>query len=253
VFYPPRLDEMGNDFGNKPLLVATGGSTEGTALGDQCAGYTKAAGDLYVGDASSGAYAWSHTELVKDGCALPQHLYCFRSDAPAELTPPGQGGRRVFVSAKPYLIASGSTSNPDTLCQKDADSAGLPSPTRFVAFLATSTVPAIKLLGNNAGPWKRLDDVVVANQAADFANGKLLAPVNLGIGGFLPNRVWTGATDPTAPGTATCNDWKTVSSSAAGIVGDSRTTAAPQWFSLGGSRGAVSCGSADTHVMCIEP
>ncbi len=254
VFYPPRVDELGNDFGNKPLRVATGGSTDGPALGNQCEGYTKPAGDLYVGDASSGAYAWSYTELVKDGCAQPHHLYCFRTDEGAELTPPGQSGRRVFISSKPYAMTSGFKSDPNVVCQKDADAAGLPSAARFVAFLATSTVPAIKLLGGSGVPWKRLDEVVVASQEADFATGKLLAPINLGPDGvtYLPNRVWTGAADPTALGTATCGDWTNPPASASGLVGDSRTTAAPPWFSLG-SRAAVSCASTDTHLMCIEP
>jgi len=234
--------------------VATGGNTDGTSLGDQCGDYTRTTGDLYIGDASSGSYAWSYTELYGNGCAKPFHLYCFRRDVGGAIRPPVQEGRRVFVTSQPYVMTSTGTANPTVFCQKEADNAGLPNAASFVAFLATSSTPAIKLLRSDGPPWKRLDEVVVAGQVSDFANGKLLAPVNAGPDGvtYLPNRVWTGATDPSAPGTATCNDWKSPTLSTPALVGDSRTTARPSWFSLG-DLGTVACNDRDTHLMCIEP
>jgi hypothetical protein len=254
VYYPPRLDEMGNDFGNLSLLVATGGNTDGTSVGTQCGDYKDLAGDLYVGDASSGSHAWSYSKIVPGGCGSPFHLYCFRSDVGLEIAPPPQDGRRIFISSKPYVMTSTGTSNPTVFCQKEADAAGLPDATSFVAFVATGSTPAIKLLKTEGPPWKRLDEVVVAGQVSDFTGGKLLAPVNVGPSGmtYLPNRVWTGGTDPSAPGTATCNDWKSGMTGQSALVGDSRTTAVPPWFSLGDT-GLVPCNDTNTHLMCIQP
>jgi hypothetical protein len=154
----------------------------------------------------------------------------------------------VFVSARPFIVGS---ADPTEVCVQEANAAGLVNPEGFVAFLATGGTPALKALGDQ-GPWKRLDEVIVAVQVSDFAAGKLLAPVNLGPDGvsYLANRVWTGATDPASVGTATCGDWMGLSASA--LVGDSRTTAAPAWFSLG-APGVVRCKDEATHLMCIEP
>jgi hypothetical protein len=251
VYYPPRVDEAGNDLGNVSTLVATGGTIDGVALGDQCTGYTRTTGNLYVGDASSGSHAWSNTQLVPGGCARPFHLYCFRGDVggTVPITPPVQAGRRVFVTNGPYVISG--AANPNVFCQKEADDAGLPNPQGYVAFLATSTTPAMNRIAST-GPWKRPDGVIVANQAADFATGKLLAPFSVAADGktYRPDRVWTGAANPTVPGTATCKDW--TGATAAALAGDGRTTAAPAWFSLGDTA-AIPCSDTNTHLMCLEP
>jgi hypothetical protein len=249
VYYPPRVDEAGNDLGNVSTLVATGGTIDGRASGDQCTGYTSTTGNLYVGDAASGSHAWNYAQLVPGGCARPFHLYCFRSDMLAgAITPPVQAGRRVFVTTGPYVISG--TANPNVFCQKEADDAGLPNPQGYVAFLATSTTPAMKLIAST-GPWKRTDEVIVANRATDLATGNLLAPFSLGPDGtYRPDRVWTGAGDPTGPGTATCNDWSGAATSA--LVGDGRTTATPAWFSLGDTA-TIPCSDPNTHLMCLEP
>jgi hypothetical protein len=252
VYYPPRIDEAGNDLGNVSTLVATGGNTDGTTLGDQCTGYTRTTGNLYVGDASSGSYAWSYAQLVPGGCSSPFHLYCFRSDVSGGIRPPAQAGRRVFVTSRPYVMSGGGAADPNVFCQEEADDARLPNPQGYVAFLATSTTPAMNLIAST-GPWKRTDDVIVASQATDFATGELLAPFSLAPDGvtYRPDRVWTGATDPTVPGTATCNDWGGAVATSA-LVGDGRTTAAPAWFSLGDTA-AIPCSDPNTHLMCLEP
>jgi hypothetical protein len=247
VYYPPRVDEAGNDLGNVSTLVATGGDKGGRALGDQCNGYTRTTGNLYVGDASSGSGAWNQTQLVPGGCASPFHLYCFRSDMNAgAITPPAEAGRRVFVTTRPFVI--GGPANPNVFCQEEANDGGLPNPQGYVAFLATGTTPAMNLIAST-GPWKRLDDVIVADQATDFATGGLLAPFSLAPdGSYRPDRVWTGAANPTVPGTATCNDW--MGATAAALAGDGRTSAAPAWFSLGDT---IPCSGSITHLMCLEP
>jgi hypothetical protein len=168
IYYPPRLDETGKDVGNSHVYVATGGLSDGSAFGSQCGDYNSPTGGLYVGDASDGSYAWAMKELDSSGCGQPYPIYCFRSDGlAADTIPPPQPGRRIFVSAKPFV--PGSSVSPDQMCQADAASANLANASQFLAFLATSTTPAIKRLGASGMPWKRVDDVFVVRQISDFA------------------------------------------------------------------------------------
>jgi hypothetical protein len=252
VFYPPRLDEKGNDLGNKRILVATGGVTDGTNPGiSQCEDYSVPKGDLYVGDASSGSYGWNYTQILKEGCATEMHLYCFRSEGPSgEYLPPKlEGSRRIFVTSRPYLVGK----DINGLCQDDAKNAGLLNSANFVAFVAMTGTPATGRIGDT-GPWKRLDEVIVARQPADFANGTMLAPVNLFPDGitYASSNVWTGATKPNIRGTtATCGDW--TDGSPTGLAGDSRTTATPDWFSPPNTVANVPCSDQTTRLMCVEP
>jgi hypothetical protein len=250
VYYPPRLDETGNDIGNSNTYVATGGDSSGTALGSQCSDYTSPTGSLYMGDAANGSLGWAMSILDSTGCSLPHRTYCFRSDGlVTDLVPPSQPGRRVFLSSKAF-VPSGSGS-PDRWCQSEATAANLVNASQFIAFVSTSTTPALKRLSASGLPWKRVDEVFVVRQISDFAAGKLLAPLGLFADGsqYSSANVWTGASDPSALGTSTCQDWTTNATTLNGLVGGSDTTAAPDWFDVV----PTTCDSATNHLICIEP
>jgi hypothetical protein len=251
VYYPPRLDEMGNDLGNAHTYVATGGNADGTASGSQCGDYTSPSGDLYVGDAAAGSNSWAMRQLDSGGCARAYHLYCFRGDGPiADIVPPAQPGRRIFVSTQPFV--PGSSIGADQMCQADAAAANLANANQFIAFLATSTTPAMKRIRAGGLPWKRADNVFVVRQITDFANGKLMATPGLVASGSLYSnvQVWSGASDASVPGSATCLDWTSGLATSKGLVGDSATTVAPDWFSIGIT---APCNDGNKHVVCIEP
>jgi hypothetical protein len=248
VLYPPRLDERGNDLGNVRISVATGSGPDGSPAGTQCSDYRDTAGGLYVGDASSGSFAWSNRSLDPAGCGIAQHLYCFRSDVTmAVLDPPLQPGRRVFTTSVPFVIKDGLS--PNDVCWRDADAARLPDPKAFVAFLATTKTPALKLVNLTAFPWKRMDGVFIVDQSADLGSGKLLAPIDaLADGrGYTTANAWTGAVEPRAEGTATCGDWGAVAGQ--GLAGDSATSSLPDWFSTAN----IPCTSTTARLVCIEP
>ena len=251
VYYPPRLDERGNDVGNMRTLVATGSRADGSRSGSSCADYTNTSGSLAMGDASSGAYAWSNSSVDNTGCASARRLYCFRRDLnPGFISPPPQDGRRVFVTTNPFVIRDGLS--PNELCWKDAETAGITDPKAFVAFVATTSTPAIKLVKQIGLPWKRMDDVLVARQAGDLGDGKLLAPIDVTADGkgYENARVWTGASDPTAVGSATCGDWTgSVPTTAVGMAGDSQTTSDPMWF----NQTSIPCDNTAARLYCVEP
>ena len=150
MLFRSRLDEKGTDLGNVRIQVATGSGPDGNPAGTQCADYKDPAGDLFTGEASSGSAVWSSRGLTSAACGSAQHLYCFRSDlAVAVITPAPQPGRRVFTTATPYVVGS---TTPDEFCWKDADAAGITDPKSFVAFVATSKTPAMKLVSLTGAP-----------------------------------------------------------------------------------------------------
>jgi Divergent InlB B-repeat domain len=252
VYYPPRLDENGNDLGNTTIYVATGSNQDGSYLGAQCADYTSPTGSIYVGNAAAGSLEWSMTELHSDGCSRSYHLYCFRTDdQSADLTPPPQPGRRVFISQKAFTPST--ATSPDQACQTEAASANLTNPAGFIAFVATTTAAALQRLSATGSPWKRTDDVMVVRQLSDFGAGKLLAPLDLGPDGvsYTTSQVWTGASNPTVQAGANCGDWTSNAASTQGMIGAPSSSAAPDWFSFGGL--ATPCNDTNTHLICIEP
>ena len=254
VYYPPRVDESGKDLGNVHTYVVTGGLNNGTGSDSQCSDYTSPTGGTYVGDAAAGSYLWAMSQLEPQGCGGRYHLYCFRSDAPgADFTPAPVSGRRVFVSAGRFVPGPG-PGHADALCRADAAAANLTDASRFVAFLATNSIPAMKRVIQTTAAWKRVDDVVVARSTADLAGGQLLAPLGLTADGsaYTTFNVWTGANDPISPGSATCSDWTFNASSSSGLVGNSGVSVKPDWFSLANTS-ATACSDTNTHLICIEP
>ena len=253
VYYPPRLDETGNDLGNAHNLVVTGGASDGTIADSQCAGFTSTSGDVAVGDTASGSFLWAKLQTDLDGCGRPYRIYCFRSDlAFGDLAPPPQPGRRMFVTAQPY-IPTGGVAAADSLCQGEAKSANLTG--QFLAFLSTSTTPAMQRISGNGPPWKRVDEVLLVRQIQDFSNGRLLAAPNVTADGktYADFKVWTGSNTPNVVGTDTCKDWMASSDGVHAIVGASNTTASVDWFALGGGNGNIPCSDTNTHLLCIEP
>ncbi|MBN2576245.1 MAG: choice-of-anchor D domain-containing protein [Deltaproteobacteria bacterium] len=253
VYYPPRVDEHGNDLGNVRTWVATGTNADGSPGGSLCKDYTSTTGALIVGDAASGSNAWTNKNNDPAGCGKNLHLYCFsaNSNVMIPIIPPLAEGRLAFVSRDPFLIRD-STTTPDLLCANEAGAKGLPAD-RYLAFIATTQTPAIARFNLDGPPWRRADGVLLTQIPSDLADGKLLAPIDLTLDGkiYTTATVWTGASSPSTPGTAasTCNNWMDPgSSSAAGTVGDSQTSAAMDWFKYTTNP----CASSTTHVLCLE-
>jgi hypothetical protein len=255
VLYPPRVDENGRDLakdlGYVHFPVATGSGPDGKPAGSagQCGDYSTE-GPLVMGDAASGSAKWSSNGEDAQGCTSPRRYYCFRTDVTAPgLVPAKQTGRRVFTTSVPYLLKGGV--KPNEFCMQDAKAASLPG--TFVAFIAYNGASAMSGIDLKGLPWQRLDGVFIVEQPSDLGQMRLLAPIDA-----LPNganyttaSVWTGAAEPRAGGTDTCGDWATPGSIRIyGIVGDSSTTAAPDWFDL---PPAAACPSEVVRLTCLDP
>lgn len=84
-----------------------------------------------------------------------------------------QEAKARFVSGHTKPFVPGGSVGADQMCQADAVAANLANASQFLAFLATSTTPAMKRIRPSGAPWKRADDVFVVRQISDFANGNL--------------------------------------------------------------------------------
>jgi hypothetical protein len=259
VYYPPRVDENGNDLGPKHIPVATGGNNYGANFGYQCNGgttmsWTQTTGGDYIGLAAAGSQYWAYNQLDSSGCMNPQHLYCFRTDlapaVPIGITFPPANVRRIFISDL-AVASGGKVDAADAECVADAKAAGYANFASFISLLATSTTPALKRVNMSGATWMRPDQVLVVATPADLAAGNLISPIDVAADGatYKNPPVWSGAVDPATAGDATCTDWTSASNGVKARYGYPNSATTPDWF----NSGTVSCDQAGMYVICIEP
>ena len=124
--------------------------------------------------------------------------------------------RTVFITNAVRQGDFGSLAAADSLCQSEANAAGIPGTYR--AWLSeslesgTPSSPATTF-DTTVGPYVRVDGAVVADDWADLTDGTLNVPINVSSSGatVASGYVWTGTLiDGTAASTAsgsTCDEW----------------------------------------------
>jgi hypothetical protein len=252
VYYPPRIDELGRETTGETLVV-TGSRAEGAGTGETCGDYTSTSGAIAVGNAIGGSGLWSYAQVIAGGCSNSYRLYCFNADATGDIRPTPRPGKRLFLSKDGWSPAGG-VSGADDVCRSDAATANLPNANAFVALLATSTTAASGRLIPDAGPWKRLDDVVVFRTPKEMASNVLLAaPALLVDGTYGDFSFWSGASGPSQAGlrTTSCQDWSSFGSLDYGMTGRAALSGTADWFAVPGK--GSSCDSTGQRVLCVEP
>jgi hypothetical protein len=136
------------------------------------------------------------------------------------------------------------------MCQSLATSRSLPGTYR--ALLATAGHAAIEPfdIDPSKRPWIRMDGVPLSATASDFADGKLLAALDVQQDGatYSVFRVWTGAATTGEPGTATCGDWTNTMDASGTRSGHSPATSSTFFNQM-----AATCGATMTlHLYCLE-
>ncbi len=245
VIYPLELDENGARV-SAPLAergVGTGTAADGsTAESQTCGDWMSTAGQAAAGYFTRVARQWT-TTLLAD-CDAASRLYCFGIDHVSEYTVPTVAGRKAFVSVgdvAPDLGVEGA----DEVCATDAESAGLTG--TFLAFLSTSSAPAISRFDTAGPPWVRLDGVPLAATTADLAAGRVDTPIFFDASPTVPTEglvLWTGGAE--VPATLTCDDWMSSSVSDSGFLG--RSDDAADWV----QHQSTTCVFGPTKVYCLE-
>lgn len=145
--------------------------------------------------------------------------------------------RVVFVTSNTVTGAIGGLAAADTICQNEANAAGLLG--TYIAFLSNSVNPGstIDLINNNPASLKyiRPDSTTVANSTAEFLSTTHLAPISLTASGTTITgdaRVWTGYINDN--GTITpnqnCSDWTDATPWTAGGANGIATETDARWF-----------------------
>jgi hypothetical protein len=207
IFYPPRLDEFGNDIGSNSVFAFSGTGADGMVnAGETCMDWTVTTGSAEGGQPDATTQIW--TEFGTLSCGGQYRLYCFGTDHSQPVLPPANTGRLAFLSSLPFAPSTGLAAA-DSLCENDATAAALTG--TYKALLATENVHAASRFNLTGSTWVRLDGVKVVNQASDLTDPQLMAPLNLQADGatYLGNvNVWKGADDFNTVGVGTsCSSW----------------------------------------------
>ncbi len=252
VYYPPLLDENGNEAPTRPVM--TGSNRAGkVSAGKTCADWKGWTGEYDGGEAAGGTFEWSSNWTR--ACSVAARLYCFQTDFNTVVRPqiPPPGSRKAFLSSTAPAIGGG-IAGLDAHCMSDAAGHGLPG--NFKALVAGNGMSMVTGRFNLAGsPWFRIDGVQLVTAGADLGQpgGRLLAAPNVRSDGryaFL--NVWTGTPangDALSLGAAdtTCSDWFRAGSSEIGGMGDAASSRG--WSSFSASW----CDWASTApVYCFE-
>lgn len=200
LWYPLRLDELGNDVGvDAPV---SNGVRDGYYEGD-CEDYTDETKRFRVAHADAVGRGWVEGGLQP--CTMGTHVACFGVGYDTVIAPPEPvSGRYAFVTVQSFG-STGGIAEADALCNQEAQLAGLSG--NYLALLSTSTQTAASRFDLTGPPWVRVDGLQLARSPLAFMAEELVVPLHLtALGSVHDTRVVTGV----SPGSFTdgvCADW----------------------------------------------
>jgi hypothetical protein len=248
IFYPPNLDELGNNVGQVVGMTNTtiGGVVHPNSGGD-CAGFTSTAA-TGTGGGYTTASSYMFQNYTYPACSTGGRLYCFGVDRSATVSaPPVANSRKAFER---LWTPGGGIASADAACQSDATAAGLSGTYR--ALLATNGASALSRFNLSGAPWVRVDNAVILptaqawSTATTFDTGpNLTANGQTNWGNYMH---WGGAPDMNTAGTAasTCNNWTDTTMTA--MRGSTGTImVATSWTSS-----TYQCNFASATITCLQ-
>jgi hypothetical protein len=198
--YPLALDENGN--------FVPGGAWTGTGIDGQpaanCSDWTNGAAMGQIGTAYDGSDGWTASSTL--GCLNAAALYCFGTAQSHALSLGAPAGARLAFVTQQKLNGAASL---DGLCQSEAQASGLGG--SFRAYLTGSTRGGLIAFDQTAGPWMRLDHVLLAPSTSrtilDAQDAQRLAPL-----GQRASSVYSDQLEQGWLGDASnnCQDWSSV-------------------------------------------
>ncbi len=239
LFHPILIDENGATLFTDQAPM-TGTSPSGTVF-FTCGDWT-GAGTTTVGLLQAGVQTW--TSFSAGSCGNKYRVYCFQKTQNAVVAPVPAAGKRIFLTATPFVPGSG---DPDALCEAEKPAGAGTA----VALLSTTTAAASAVLDAMA-TYVRPDGVVVGTgQELIEATVAPFTPLVSGIwqtgaGTYLDVIAWTGSTGiPTVPNAETCTDW--TATTGTGRIGRSSFTMPGFWNS-----GTDNCNVLNARLYCVE-
>jgi len=250
IYYPLRIDELGNDEKDFGSLVWTGTNPDGTLVSNTCDDWTDSNVGVQGQTGSNEGLSSLFTSSGVSSCSGSSRLYCFGVNKKSQVTLKPTTGRVAFVTNSPWTPSSG-LAGADQKCMDDAQQAGLPG--SFKAFIATDGASAASRFNENGPPWVRPDGVAVALTAADLFEADFLdSAIHQSADGLLylsDYGIWTGAWSRTAAGTVntTCNNWTSSSDANMAVYGTAGYTSR-MFF----TRTTQSCAATWLRLYCLQ-
>jgi trimeric autotransporter adhesin len=208
-----------------------------------CAGFSATGAVGAYGNVSlqAGSFASGNA-----GCIEAFHLVCISKGRNTPLPTLAPIGPRVFLSASTFAPGPGlSRANADTICQSEADNAGLKNildaPAKFRALLPTTGTRAIDVTPQASAQHFRID----GSPVGPLSTFPLRTFISQRATGVIdgPRTVWTGGSF-TSVGVTTCGNWSINTNLA--VVGTSQSSS----FQSADST-SLNCGTA-ANVYCVE-
>ncbi|MBX3251425.1 MAG: choice-of-anchor D domain-containing protein [Myxococcales bacterium] len=254
ILSPIRVTELGQELSGEVLVWSsttdTGEARGNPALG-HCSDWTSTGGPGNVDRGSTAGGPGIFTVATAGGsCASTHRIFCVQSTiaTPAARPVVPRGGKIAFSA--PGWTPSGGLHGADAFCNANKPE-GFASRS-FRALLATTRTTAASRLDATARYFR--PDGTFVGTGAQLASGELASGIWQSASGTYDGgeqRVFTGATSPTALGTAetTCRDWApTTRTDTARRGSPNRLTT---WFSAD----VGSCAESDrarTRLYCVE-
>jgi hypothetical protein len=252
-FYPPRLDEFGNDLGVDPVVI-TGTGVDGMLYtgtnATTCGNFTSDVEDgnaiLLAGWASANSLWFTNGAVAL--CSVQARIYCFGIDHLAQVAVTLAPGRRAFMTAASWTPGAG-IGSADVLCQNEATAAKLPG--TYKALLAPSGASAASRFDVSGAPWIRSDGIPLAPTASAFFSATVLdVSPSVSADGSVncwSCSVWSGAATMTSAGSyMNCGNW--LWTSGTGAIGYSGDTAAATFF----GKWTMACSDNGTKLTCLQ-
>jgi hypothetical protein len=252
MWYPATLNEAGTAVSS---LFYTGSLINTLTCGDWPATPPPDAGSGSLGSGGQGSEGNYFFGIDGISCAGAS-VVCFGTDLTAAVSVSPVSGRHVFATRSPFTPGGGLAAA-DSLCQSEAQTAGLANPTRFLAALPTTTASVSSRFNLGGATWVRADGVQVASSPMNFMAGTLIAPPSTDAKGttqqfeaFLGSS--SGLTGPAASVAENCSNWTTASATANAILFEPiwGGPAFPSAFTEFSSA-QLPC-STSSPIMCLE-
>ncbi len=240
IFYPPVLDEEGQEVRNRRAL--TGSDGEGT-LGQNCEDWTDFGDSLAsVGQPGATFPGWSDDSTAGCDSAEMLGVYCFGIDRNVAVSHEPVQGRLAFASASQVSSDLGLPGF-DTVCATEAASAGFEG--TFRALVASGGETALSRFDTSGEPWVNMFGVPLADTAAALAvRAHLDAPFNITVSGeAVGGSFWAGAVGVAELPSSNCADWSTTRGSGRRDEVEHTT----DWFT-----GAVTACSGANRIICLQ-
>lgn len=164
------------------------------------------------------------------------------------ISQPSADSRRVFVTSTRYRPNFGGLTGAAAKCQERADVGKLGG--IWEAWLSDSITSASERLEQFNGPYKRLDNKIVANNWLDLTDGSLQNPISMTELGIQQSHssVWTNTLANGNKGENSCDNWTSISDTLKGNTGGADSFKYKYWTEGGYGR----CDAGFDNLYCFE-